>query len=85
MGCKSLEKLVLEKKDMIIPLEQKHLDMFPKSQLYNFLYVADSKLGSNHSEESKLLMSINSIGKNLGNIPANKGKKLSPRYSKRCQ
>ena len=67
----------LEKKDMIIPLEQKHLDMFPKSQLYNFLYVADSRLGSNHSEESKLLMSINSIGKNLGNIPANKGTKLS--------
>jgi len=67
----------LEKKDMIIPLEQKHLDMFPESQLYNFLYVADSKLGSNHSEESKLLMSINSIGKNLGNIPANKGTKLS--------
>jgi group I intron endonuclease len=67
----------LEKKDMIIPLEQKYLDMFPKSQLYNFLYVADSKLGSNHSEESRLLMfppqyrivlggnrerSINSIG-----------------------
>ena len=67
----------LEKKDMIIPLEQKYLDMFLKSQLYNFLYVADSKLGSNHSEESRLLMSINSIGKNLGNIPANKGKKLS--------
>ena len=47
-----------EKKDMIIPLEQTHLYMFPKSQLYNFLYTADSKLGSNHSEESKLLMSF---------------------------
>jgi len=51
--------------------------MYPKSQLYNFLYVADSRLGSLHSEESKLLMSINSKGKNVGNVPINKGKKLS--------
>lgn len=66
-----------DKKDMILSLEQKYIDIFPKSQLYNFLFLSSSPLGFKHSEETKLLMSINSKGKNRGQIPLNKGKLLS--------
>jgi len=66
-----------EKKNIILPLEQTYIDMFPKSQLYNFLYLSNSPLGFKHSDKTKLLMSINSKGKNIGNVPINKGKKLS--------
>ena len=68
-------------RDMIISLEQKYINMFSKDQLYNFLFVAGSRLGAKHSEESKKLMSFNSkgknIGKNIGKSPINKGKTLS--------
>jgi group I intron endonuclease len=66
-----------DKRNMILSLEQKYIDMFPKSQLYNFLFEAGSRLGQPHSEETKKLMSINSQGKNLGRNPINKGVKLS--------
>jgi group I intron endonuclease len=66
-----------EKRDIILPLEQKYLDMFPKSQLYNFLLFSSSPLGFKHSDETKLLMSTNSKGNNLGIIPVNKGNLLS--------
>lgn len=51
--------------------------MFPKEQLYNFLFIAGSPLGNIHSDNTRLLMSLNSKGKNKGNIPINKGLKLS--------
>jgi hypothetical protein len=51
--------------------------MFPKHQLYNFLYTAGSKLGSVLSEQTKLLMSKSFKGLNKGMTPANKGKLYS--------
>src|SRR3977135_3542187 len=60
-----------EKKELILPLEQKYIDMFPKSQLYNFLSLSSSPLGFKHSNETRLLMSINSKGKNSGKAPFN--------------
>jgi hypothetical protein len=62
---------------MILSLEQIYINIFPKYQLYNFLSLSSSPLGFKHSEETRLLMSINSKGKNLGNISLNKGKVLS--------
>ena len=59
------------KRDLILTLEQKYIDFFPKEQLYNLLFVAGSMYGYKHSEASKLLMSINSKGIE----PVNKGVK----------
>jgi hypothetical protein len=42
-----------DKRNMILSLEQKYIDMFPKSQLYYFLFEAGSRLGQTHSEEKK--------------------------------
>jgi group I intron endonuclease len=67
----------VERRKLILSLEQKYLDMFPKFQIYNFLFESSSRLGQPHTEETKLLMSIRSKGKNLGKTPINKGKKLT--------
>nr|QKS32170.1 GIY-YIG endonuclease [Sphaerobolus stellatus] len=74
-----------EKIELISPLEQKYIDLFPKGQLYNFLSKAYTSLWFKYSKESKLLMSSNSKGKNLGRSPINKGIKLTDIEKKRLK
>lgn len=46
-----------QKKHIILPLEQKYIDMFNKTQIYNILPSAGSNLGYKHKTETKIRIS----------------------------
>lgn len=65
-----------QKEDIMISFEQMYFDLL--SPTYNFIKTAGrNRTGIQHSEDSKLLMSSQMKGKNLGNTPINKGVRLT--------
>jgi hypothetical protein len=65
-----------QKENIMISFEQMYFDLL--NPTYNFIKRAGrNRAGTSHSEESKLLMSLQMRGKNTGKTPINKGRKLS--------
>lgn len=62
-----------EKLNITFPIEQKYIEIFPKAQLYNLLYVAGSVSGFKYSDSPN----VSKYKKIVGKEPANKGKKLT--------
>ena len=65
-----------QKEAIMVSFEQKYFDLL--NPTYNFIKTAGrNRTGISHSEDSKLLMSSQMMGKNVGKSPINKGKQLS--------